>query len=171
MEDREGLPLPFLKKGIAQIALVVADLDKTVERFYAFFGVGPWDFYTYEKPLVKEMSRRGRPASYRMRIALANLGPMRIELIQQLSGDTVYQEFIEKHGYGVHHVGILVEDMSEALRAAESSGIKMTQDGSGFGLDGDGHYAYLDTESLIGTTVELIERPKGRMKPEKTYPS
>jgi hypothetical protein len=46
----------------------------------------------------------------------------------------------------------------------------MTMDGSGFGLDGDGHYAYLDTEERIGTTIELIERPKGRQAPEKIYP-
>ncbi len=35
-------------------------------------------------------------------------------------------------------------------------------DGAGFGPDGDGHYAYLDTEDLISTTLELIERPKRR---------
>jgi hypothetical protein len=46
----------------------------------------------------------------------------------------------------------------------------MIMDGAGFGADGDGHYAYLDTEDLIGVTIELIERPKGRVEPEKTYP-
>ena len=46
----------------------------------------------------------------------------------------------------------------------------MTQDGAGFGPDDDGHYAYLDAEGLIGTTVELIERPKRRAPPERVYP-
>jgi hypothetical protein len=41
---------------------------------------------------------------------------------------------------------------------------------AGFGPDGDGHYAYINTEKAIGTTIELIERPKRREPPERTYP-
>jgi hypothetical protein len=37
-------------------------------------------------------------------------------------------------------------------------------------LDGDGHYAYLETDDLIGTTLELISRPQRRVPPEKIYP-
>ncbi len=162
--------LPFLSRGIAQIGMVVEDLDAAVEQYWKRFGVGPWSFYTYGKPLVKKMSYRGEPAEYRMRIALANVGPLRIELIQPLQGDTVYAEFVRDHGYGIHHLGILVEDMQEALARAAAAGVTMTMDGSGFGLEGDGHYAYLETEALVGTTVELIQRPKGRMPPEKVYP-
>jgi hypothetical protein len=32
------------------------------------------------------------------------------------------------------------------------------------------HYAYLETEALIGTTLELIERPVERMPPERVHP-
>jgi hypothetical protein len=60
--------------------------------------------------------------------------------------------------------------MQAALAEAEAAGLEMTQDGAGFGRDGDGHYAYLDTEAVIGVALELIERPKGRMPPEKIYP-
>jgi hypothetical protein len=155
---------------VAQVAIVVEDLEQTVENYYRLFGIGPWYFYTYGKPLVKRMSYHGQESEYRMRIALSYLGPLRIELIQPLEGDTVYADFVREHGYGVHHFGLLVENMEEAIAGSEQAGLAMTQDGSGFGLDGDGHYAYLDTEGAIGVTLELIERPKGRMEPEKTYP-
>jgi methylmalonyl-CoA/ethylmalonyl-CoA epimerase len=46
----------------------------------------------------------------------------------------------------------------------------MIMDGAGFGLDGDGHYAYLDTEAMLGVTLELIQRPMRRRPPEKIYP-
>lgn len=157
--------------NIAQIALVVEDLDETVKNWHHYFGVGPWHFYTYGKPLVKRMTRHGKPADYKMRVALANVGPMRIELIEVLQGDTIYQEFIDKHGYGVQHLGVLVKDMKTALEQAKAEGFEMTQDGAGFGPDDDGHYAYLDTEKLFGTTIEFIERPKRRNPPEKIYPS
>jgi len=163
-------PLPFLKEGAAQVGFVVKDLEASVEAYHRLFGIGPWHFYTYGKPLVKRMTRRGKPTEYRMRIALSWLGPLRIELIQPLEGDTVYAEFVRDHGYGLHHLGVLVKDMNGSIAAAAAAGIAMTMDGSGFGADGDGHYAYLDTERTIGTTIELIERPKGRLEPEKVWP-
>lgn len=163
--------LPFLQNGIAQVGLVVPNLERVVEAFWKRFGIGPWHFYTYGKPLVKRMTYRGQPADYKIRVALAWAGPMRIELIEVVEGDTIYAEFMREHGYGVHHLGVLVEDMETALAQAKAAGLAMIQDGAGFGLDGDGHYAYLDTEAELGITIELIQRPKRRMPPEKVYPA
>jgi methylmalonyl-CoA/ethylmalonyl-CoA epimerase len=157
--------------NVVQIALVVKDLDATVRAWHDRFGVGPWHFYTYGPPLVKRMTRHGEPCEYRMRIALANVGPMRIELIEPLEGDTVYEEFAREHGYGVHHLGVLVDDMEEAFARARAAGFVITQDGAGFGPDGDGHYAYIDSEPLLGTTIELIQRPARRAQPERIYPA
>jgi methylmalonyl-CoA/ethylmalonyl-CoA epimerase len=170
MSEAERRKLPFFDKGIAQVAIIVENLEKAVENYWKLFGVGNWHFYTYGKPLVKSMTYHGQPANYKMRVALSHLGPMRIELIELTEGETVYADFVREHGYGVHHFGVLVENMDEALTDAEAAGLLMTQDGAGFGYDGDGHYAYLDTEDKIGVTIELIERPKGRMPPEKVYP-
>jgi len=164
-------PLPFLQNGIAQVAILVEDLDKTVENYWTLFGIGPWHFYTYAKPLVKQMSYHGQPANYKMRIALSQIGALRIELIEAKEGDSIYADFVKEHGYGVHHLGILTEDIHNALGQAKAVGLHMIQDGSGFGLDGDGHYAYLETEKPLGVTLELIQRPKARVKPEKIYPS
>lgn len=164
------IPLPFLQQGVAQIAFVVRDLDATVENYYRLFGIAPWHFYTYEKPLVPRMTREGKPTDYAMRVALSYFGSMRIELIEQKHGDTVYQEFIAEHGYGIHHLGVLVDDMEDAIKLAEEAGFHVTMDGAGFGLEDDGHYAYLNTEDAIGTTIELICRPKGRRVPERVYP-
>ena len=169
-EMSAGKALPFFQNGIAQVALVVPNLEEAVENYHRLFGIGDWHFYTYGKPLVKRMTYHGQPGEYKMRVALSYLGPMRIELIEMVEGDTVYVEFVKEHGYGVHHFGVLVEDMEEALAQAEAAGVSMIMDGAGFGLDGDGHYAYLDTEDKLGVTIELIERPKGRIAPEKVYP-
>jgi len=163
-------PLPFLKDGIAQVAILVDDLDETVKNYWTMFGIGPWHFYTYGKPLVRQMSYHGQPADYQMRIALSQIGALRIELIEAREDDSIYADFIKEHGYGVHHFGILVEDMNDALQQTHSAGLEMIQDGSGFGLDGDGYYAYLGTEEQLGVTLELIQRPKARVQPEKIYP-
>jgi catechol 2,3-dioxygenase-like lactoylglutathione lyase family enzyme len=164
------LPLPFLQNGVAQIAFVVRDLDRTVEAYWKIFGIGPWHFYTYGRPLVTHMTYHGQPVDYRMRLALSYFGPMRIELIELGEGPTVYADFVARHGYGIQHLGLLVDDMAAAIAQAEAAGIPMIMDGAGFGVDGDGHYAYLDTEELFGTTLELIQRPRQKAEPEKVYP-
>jgi len=162
--------LPFLQDGIAQIAFIVKDLDRTVEMYWKTFGVGPWHFYTYGKPLLKKMSYHGQPGDYEIRLALSYFGPTRIELIEVAKGDSVYADFVAEHGYGIQHLGVLVDDMPAAIAQAEAAGIAMIQDGSGFGVDGDGHFAYLDTEEMFGVTFELIQRPKAKFTPEKIYP-
>jgi catechol 2,3-dioxygenase-like lactoylglutathione lyase family enzyme len=170
MASNSPLPLPFLNNGIAQIAMVVKNLEETVEQYHKLFGIDGWTFYTYGKPLVKKMSYHGQPGEHSFRVALSFFGDTRIELIQPLEGGSIYKDFIAQHGYGLQHLGVLVEDMDAALAQARAAGLEMIQDGSGFGLDGDGHYAYLDTEKTLGVTIELIERPRLRHAPEKIYP-
>jgi len=163
-------PFKLLENGIAQIALVVKDLDQTVENYWNSFGIGPWHFYTYKRPLLSMSRYYGKDVDNALRIALSYFGPTRIELIEVKEGPTLQDDFIEKHGYGVQHLGILVDDMEKAIQDARNKGFEVIQEGSGFGPDGDGHYAYLNTEDKFGITYELIERPKGRHTPEKIYP-
>ncbi|MGM0675546.1 MAG: VOC family protein [Spirochaetota bacterium] len=171
MAERPTPRLPFLDAGIGQIAFVVEDVEAVVKKYHDVFGVGPWSFYTYGKPLVSRMTYRGKPADYEARIALSYFGPMRVELIQSIRGPSVYDEFIEKHGYGVQHFGLLVDNMEEALQQAEAAGYPMIMDGAGFGKNGDGHFAYIDTEDDFDVVYELIERPKERHPPEMVFPS
>jgi methylmalonyl-CoA/ethylmalonyl-CoA epimerase len=169
---KDSLPasLPFLDGGVAQIAFVVSDIEAAVEDYYRTFGVGGWAFYTYQRPFVQRMTYRGKDADYAMRVALSYFGDSRVEFIQPLRGPSIYEEFVDSHGYGVQHLGVLVEDMEQSIADAQRAGLSVIQAGSGFGLDGDGHYAYLDTEPRFGTTIELIQRPVRRHSPEMYYP-
>ena len=162
--------LPFLENGLWQIGLVVEDLDSAVEAYSDLFGIGPWHVYTYQKPLLKRMTYRGKPGNYKMRVALAKIGPLQIELIQPLEGESIYAEFIREHGYGIHHIAVTVDDLESAVAQAEALGLEHVMGGGGHGLDNDGGFAYLGTESLLGTTLELVDLPKRRVQPDRVYP-
>lgn len=170
-EDLTIEPFKLLDNGIAQIALVVKDLDQTVEHYWNSFGIGPWHFYTYKRPLLSMSRYHGKDVDNALRIALSYFGPTRIELIEVKESPSLQDDFIEEHGYGVQHLGILVDDMGIAIEEARKKGFEVIQEGSGFGPDGDGHYAYLNTKELFGITYEMIERPKRRHKPDKIFPS
>lgn len=163
--------LAFLDKKIDQIGYVVKDIEQTMREYYEQFGVGGWKIYTYGKSLLSYARRNGKPFEYRARVALSFFGESRIELIQQIEGDTIYQEFIDRHGFGVHHLGIYVLDIASKLKETQEEGLAVSMEGAGYGLDGDGHFAYLETEQRFGTTYELIQRPKQLRPPESVYPS
>ena len=163
---------PFFKNGVTQLAWVVEDIDKWVENFYRLTNIGPWQFYYYGPQILTTMRRNGVDTEFGWKCAVTNAGPSRIEIIQPDYGDTVYKEYVEKAGYGgMQHLGIAVENMEESLEIVRKAGIKVTMEGAGYGLDGDGYFAYLETEHLFGITVELMCRPKRRRESIKVYPA
>ena len=156
---------------INQIALVVRDLDAAMSGYWTLLGIGPWKVYTYGPPLVPTMTYRGRPQTYRMRLALTQVGDLMLELIQPLSGESIYQEHLDRKGEGLHHVGVFVPSFDEAVSEAIRRGYAVLQSGRGYGRWGDGGYAYLDTEDSLGLILELIEIPRERVPPEVEFPA
>jgi methylmalonyl-CoA/ethylmalonyl-CoA epimerase len=157
-------------RTISQVALVVEDLDEAMRRYWTSCRIGPWRIYTYEPPLVKDMTYRGRRHDYRMRLALTQVGDVMLELIQPLSEENVYTEHLRAKGPGLHHIGIAVPSVEAAVAEAARGGVTVLQSGRGYGLRGDGAYAYMDTEGLLGMIVEFLEFPKERVAPEGVYP-
>ena len=171
MDLPKDTALPFLSRGVTQVAWVVEDLDKAVQLHHRLFGIGPWHYYRYDRSMLSMMRRNGRDTEFVLDTAVANAGPTRLEIVHPLEGDTIYHEFVRKNGYGrIHHFGLAVDNMQESLELARRAGFTVTMEGSGYGLDGDGHFAYLDTEETFGIILELMERPKRRRMPWRVFP-
>ncbi len=157
------MPLPG---PVGQVALVVRDLERAAAAWSPIVRGAGWRVWTYGSQTLRSLTYRGAPGTFRMRIALAGSDPQ-IELIEPLDGPSVFHEHLERHGEGLHHVGIYVPD---AAAAAAASGFAILQDGHGFGADGSGAFVYLDTVAAHGTIVELIEVPRERRPPEAVLP-
>ncbi|MCC6178877.1 MAG: VOC family protein [Chloroflexi bacterium] len=155
---------------IDQVALVVRDLERTVHDYWARLGIGPWSIVTFGPDSVRELYYRGERASYRMRCAFAMTENVQLEIIQSLDGPNIYEEFLAAHGEGMHHVGIRVPDVHTAVVAMEERGYSVLQAGYGTGMSGDGGFAYLDTDGLLGTLIEFIELPMQRAAQAIAYP-
>jgi methylmalonyl-CoA/ethylmalonyl-CoA epimerase len=155
---------------IDQVGFLVPDLQAAMEGYWRAFGIGPWRVYTNSAPPLRCMYR-GEPTSYTMKVALANSGPLVIELLQYVDGDTVHREFLESGRQGLEHLGIYVPNLEEALEILSKRGIGVLQSGWGIGARGDGGYAFLDTESTLGAIMEVIQAPSERVPPEQLYPA
>jgi methylmalonyl-CoA/ethylmalonyl-CoA epimerase len=139
-------------------------------RHYVAEGIGPWDVYTYGPHRMNRMTFRGEDRPYVI-FALAFVGPTMYELIESVQGPSIYEEFLVTRGEGLHHLGYYVDDIDAEIARMAARGYPLLQSGRGFGADGDGAYAYFDTERALGCIVEAIERPKRMPPPERRYPA
>lgn len=157
----------FVLKEINQVCVVVEDLKGSMERYWKLFGLGPWSVYTFAPPELTDMIVRGKPETYSMKIGLTNIGPLMFELIQPLEGESIYKEFLEKKGEGLHHIASFkLDDVEEAIEYLKKQGISVLQSGRWHGS----YFAYMDTEKTLGMVVELVKRTKERPPPEEIYP-
>lgn len=154
-----------------QICVVSRNYRKTIEGFIRL-GIGPWSVYTFGPENVSDLTFRGKPAEYSMKLALAFTGSMMWEIVQPLTGPNIYDEFLERHGEGVHHVAFDCNNIPWEERCAEfeAHGFKMIQ--SGRWLDAV-PYAYFETENDTTTTFETFIIPGDFVlpEPEETYPA
>jgi methylmalonyl-CoA/ethylmalonyl-CoA epimerase len=152
-----------------QVGIVVDDLEAALERYSRRWRLTPWRCWTYGPGTVPDLGLRGEPARYEINIALWGEAPQ-IELIESVRGPSIYDEWIEEHGEGLHHIGIYVPDLAAGLEQMARDGREPVQWGRGYGQDGDGGFAYFDTRDLFGIYTELIEIPAVRIPPTRVYP-
>jgi len=109
---------------------VVRDVAKTANALVESLGIAPWNIWTIEPT---EATVHGKAASFSFRVALAEVGGGTYELLSPVSGDTVYEEHLAKHGEGFHHTCLAYPSL-ESLQAAKSElsdqGREMIQGGS-----------------------------------------
>lgn len=157
--------------SVDQVAVVVRDLDRAMQRYVEEFSLGPWAVYTFSPEWIQSMTFRGESQGYTMKLALATVGDTMYELIEPVEGPNAYQEFLDEHGEGLHHLGYFVDDLDAAIRYMQDKGYTLLQSGRGMGTAGDGGYAYFETEAPLGCIVEAIEMPQQMPEPEYTYPA
>ena len=141
-----------MKDGdVIQVAYVVRDLDEAMRRHWEVCGIGPWHIYQFEAPKVQNYMYRGKPATHSCLIAVTFGDRTQVELMQPVSGYSIYDEFLEAKGEGLHHVKLFYSDCAKAVAEYERRGYPVIQSGR---FDEDEHY-YLDTERDFGYIIEL----------------
>ena len=152
---QQGSPLALIGRSLEQVAFVVKDLD-AAQRFFSQ-SMGIPRFYVIENfgSRATDKTFRGGAADHDFTIALAYSGNTQIELIQHLSGDTCYKEFLERRGEGMQHLGFFLDDREQhqgVLAEFRKNGFSVLQSGR----FGDALYTYFDTESAIGAVMEIV---------------
>ena len=151
-------------KKIAQIGMVVPDVRKAAKRYEELLGIGPWEFI--DVPISNGVLH-DQPIGHddvSVTIALATHEGLGLELVQPVNGPSTHQEFLEKHGSGIHHIAFTnitnkddpqTHDNDLKLMKAEGIGVEM----QGVIFGGSSMFTYLASqEQLAGIIFEMGKR-------------
>jgi len=148
-DDGEHRSIPDLDialPSLDQVGFVVCDIEDGAARFRSLLGVGPWAYWRFEPPRLTDRSYRGDPAEFTMRIAVATVGDLMLELVELGDSHSVHREFLETHGEGLHYVACFsFADTERVVEALSDAGAPVVQRGR----FGDARFVYLDTTDLL----------------------
>ena len=139
---------------IVHACVVVRDVEETARRISERLGIGPFEVRQKSYP-ESHASVRGEPTAYTLKFAYARVGPITLELVETVEGRTIYQEFLEEHGEGIHHLGFPTPlPFEEELEKWERLGVEPLQVSR---LDDpEEGWAYMDTQGFAGFIVEIL---------------
>jgi methylmalonyl-CoA/ethylmalonyl-CoA epimerase len=92
----------------------------------------------------------------KVRVAVFTLGEGRIELLEATSPESPIARFLSQRGQGVHHVALVVADLSGVLAQLERAGVRLIDREPRAGA-GKERIAFLHPASAAGVLIELVE--------------
>lgn len=154
---------------LAQIGILVHDLDEAMRTYNDKYGIGPWEVYTVDPSTTTDMITEGVAREYGVRIAMAQLGNVEFELIQPLDDHSRHARMLRENGEGIEHLSFFTDDSFEDVRTHYADrGLVATTAGT-FGQQ---RYEILPTFDDLKFELEIQDWTPSTppIPPERTYP-
>lgn len=132
-----------MKAILDHVGIAVADIDAAL-RFY-------------REALGLDVQPPEEVASQRVRVHFAPLGGSSLELLEATSDDSAIARFIAKHGPGLHHITLRVDDIRGALAELRARGVRLIDESPRPGAEG-ALVAFIHPASTGGVLLELTQK-------------
>jgi methylmalonyl-CoA/ethylmalonyl-CoA epimerase len=167
IQDSEGdmqeskLPDGVSFKECVQIGVIVADLEKSIEGLSRVFGIGPFRVIDWPPPGRTDIQRYYHDASgdFTARMAFTEIGSVELELIQPVSGASIWADFLAEHGPGIHHIRFNTYNMDAVVQYLGGQGVKVAQMGTG--IRPGTKWANFASEDVVGFVIEVMQAVPG----------
>jgi methylmalonyl-CoA/ethylmalonyl-CoA epimerase len=133
--------------GLSHVSIVVPDLAAAARRLRETYGLRVGEIQTNEEQGV--------------RLAYADLGNARIELMEPSRPDSPVAKFLERNPKGgIHHFSLGVDDMAATADGLRRDGVRILGDGSPqYNVAGE-RIAFIHPGDFLGALVELETHPQ-----------
>jgi hypothetical protein len=144
-------PWPEGEYRFFQLGFVVGDLLRAAERWARVYGVGPF----HVMPRVEaRCTYRGAQSLIELQVAVAQAGPVQVELIEQFCDrPSVYRDLFDKGESGFHQVCTVTRDYDGKKAHYERMGYELASEMN----PGSGRIAFYDTVQDFGFFTEVVE--------------
>lgn len=154
-------PTNKMFKDFVQIGIVVSDIEKTTRNLTEVFGIGPFRIIDWPPADRDNIERyyHGESSDFTARMAFTELGPIEMEIIQPLKGESIWTDFLREHGEGIHHLRFNVEDINPVQEHLARYGVLSIQHGTG--IRSNTMWMNFGTENLLGFIIEIMKIAPG----------
>ena len=132
-----------------QIAWVTRDLDATEKALTTLLGAKKWIRLPGVHFGPDACTYRGRPADFVADISLSYAGDTQLELIAPVAGESIYTEFLNRAGAGLHHICIEADDVERAVAERDAD---VVQRGV---MPGGMEFAYISADDAGVPYIEI----------------
>lgn len=108
---------PVEKKGFIQINIVVRDIEKAARKWAELLNIDVPEIRINHLEGGEGHMYRGKIVTCDLKVCEIWMDNFVIELHEPMGGENSFQEFLDKHGNGVHHIGFEVGDKRDAVIA------------------------------------------------------
>ena len=129
-------------KAIHHVAVVVDNMDKSLNFWRDALGL--------------EMTELREVPAEAAEVAFLPVGGSEVELVRPTSEDTGLAKYLSKHGPGMHHLCVEVDDILSVMERMQAKDIRLINEEPRIGSDGR-KYAFIHPESTGGVLVELYQ--------------
>jgi methylmalonyl-CoA epimerase len=132
-------------KRIDHIAIVVDDIDQALGFYAGTLGLQPSAVLAVPQERVK--------------IAFLPTGESEIELLEPTDTESGVARYLAKHGPGMHHICLEVDDIRHSLQELADHGAQVLNQEPQVNSEGK-LYAFVHPKSTHGVLLELYQSPK-----------
>lgn len=140
-------------KVIAQIGILVNDIEKTSQAYADFFGIEKPNWVLTDTVDKAQTVFEGKSTEARAKLAFFDMGSLQLELIEPDHHPSTWRDYLNQHGEGPHHIAFIVNGMKQKIELMEKNQMSLMQKGEYTG----GRYAYMDTFKDLKIVLELLE--------------
>jgi methylmalonyl-CoA epimerase len=134
-----------MPRRLDHVAILVRDLEQALVFYRDTLGIVPSE--------IKDVPTE------QVRIAFLPLGGpqgSQIELIEPTTPASSLMKFLEKHGEGLHHICLEVDDIDDALQDLKTKGASVLDQQPR--IAAEGRAIFIHPKSANGVLLEMVEK-------------